>query len=95
MSVDKETVRNIARLARIEMTEDQIERAVPQIDGIVRWVEQLGEVNTNNIEPLASVVDIPLRLREDVVNDGQCADKILANAPEDTQGYIVVPKVVE
>ncbi|MEZ5919021.1 MAG: Asp-tRNA(Asn)/Glu-tRNA(Gln) amidotransferase subunit GatC [Alphaproteobacteria bacterium] len=95
MSIDKDTVRKVARLARLEMSETQIERAVPQIAGIVKWVEELGQVNTDNVEPLASVVNIPLRLRKDVVNDGDCANDVLANAPEEQQGYFVVPKVVE
>jgi len=95
MSMDKDTVRKVARLANIEVTDEQIEAIGPQLSGILEWVEQLAEVDTDNVEPLANVVNIDLRLRKDEVTDGNCADKILANAPEETQGFFVVPKVVE
>ena len=95
MSMDKETVRKVATLARIEMNEEELERLAPQLSHILSWVEQLGEVNTDNVAPLPSPVDIPLKLRTDEVTDGACPDKVLANAPEETQGFFVVPKVVE
>lgn len=95
MSMDKDTVRKVARLANIEVTDEHIEAMGPQLSGILEWVEQLGEVDTDNVEPLANVVNIDLRLRKDEVTDGECADKVLANAPEETQGFFVVPKVVE
>lgn len=93
--MDKETVKKIAGLARIEMDDETLERMTPEISGIMTWIEQLAEVDTDNVEPLASPVNLNLTLREDVMNDGDCADKILANAPEKTQGFFVVPKVVE
>jgi aspartyl-tRNA(Asn)/glutamyl-tRNA(Gln) amidotransferase subunit C len=95
MSLDKDTVRKVSKLAHIRMNEDELERLGPQLSGILAFVEQLSEVDTDNIEPLANVVDITLSLREDKVTDGGYAEKILANAPEDTQGYFVVPKVVD
>lgn len=95
MSMDKDTVRKVGRLARLELSDEEVERLAPQLSGILKWVEQLGEVDTETVEPLASVVNIELRLREDKVTDGQCQDKVLANAPEQTQGFYVVPKVVE
>ena len=95
MSLDKESVKKVASLARIRMSDEELERMVPQLSKIIGFVEQLAEVNTDNIEPLANVVDITPELRKDVVNDGDCADKVLKNAPEETQGYFVVPKVVE
>ncbi len=95
MSLDKETVKKVANLARIRMNDEELERMAPQLSKIIGFVEQLGEVDTDNVEPLANVVDITLALREDGVTDGDCADKVLANAPEETQGYFVVPKVVE
>ena len=95
MSMDKETVRKVASLANIEMNEDELERAAVQISGILGWVEQLGAVDTANVEPLANVANIELRLRRDEVSDGDCQDKVLANAPEQTQGFFVVPKIVE
>ena len=95
MSLDKETVRKVAGLANLEMDEAALERMTPQVSGIIKWIEQLAEVNTDNVEPLANVANIALTLRRDVVNDGECIDKVLANAPETTQGFFVVPKVVE
>lgn len=93
--MDIETTRKVARLARIEMTEDELVKNTEKLSSIMGWIEQLSEVNTDNVEPLANVVNIPLRLREDVKNDGDCADAVLANAPEEMQGFFVVPKVVE
>lgn len=95
MSLDKATVKKVAGLARLAMNDEQLDRMAPQVSGIINWIEQLAEVDTDDVEPLSSVVDIPLPLREDVVNDGGYADKVLANAPEATQGYFVVPKIVE
>lgn len=95
MSMDEQTVRKVARLANIEIQDEQVEKIGAELSGILQWVEQLAEVDTDNVEPLANVVNIDLKLRKDEVNDGQCADKVLANAPEETQGFFVVPKVVE
>ena len=95
MSIDKQTVLKVANLARIEVTDSEAEAMVGKLDKIIGFVEQLSEVDTDNIEPLANVVDIDLRLREDVVSDGDCQDKVLANAPESMEGFFVVPKVVE
>jgi aspartyl-tRNA(Asn)/glutamyl-tRNA(Gln) amidotransferase subunit C len=68
---------------------------VPELNNILGWVEQLGEVNTDGIEPLTAVVDVKQRLRDDVVNDGNIRDEILANAPEAQHGFFAVPKVIE
>ncbi len=95
MSIDKQTVLKVANLARIEVTDSEAEAMVGKLDKIIGFVEQLSEVDTENVEPLANVVDIDLRLREDVVSDGDCQDKVLANAPESMEGFFVVPKVVE
>ena len=95
MSLDKDTVRKVASLARIKMSEEELDRMAPQLNKIIGFVEQLSQVDTDNVEPLANVVDITLRLREDDVTDGGYAEKILANAPEHTQGFFVVNKVVE
>lgn len=95
MSLDKETVRKVSSLAKIRMNDEELERMAPQLSKIIGFVEQLNEVDTDNVEPLASVVDITLELREDKITDGDCVDRVLANAPESTQGYFVVPKVVE
>ncbi|PCJ96338.1 MAG: Asp-tRNA(Asn)/Glu-tRNA(Gln) amidotransferase GatCAB subunit C [Zetaproteobacteria bacterium] len=95
MSLDKESVKKVASLARIRMNDEELEHMMPQLSKIIGFVEQLAEVDTDNVEPLANVVDITPELRVDVVNDGDCADKILKNTPEEIQGYFVVPKVVE
>lgn len=95
MSLDEKTVRKVARLANIEIADNDVERIGGELSGILEWVEQLSAVDTDNVEPLANVVNIDLALRKDEVTDGNCADKVLANAPEETQGFFVVPKIVE
>ena len=95
MSVSPEQVRHIAKLARIAMSDEEIERLAPELNNILGWVEQLAEVNTEGVEPLATVVDQKLRLREDVVTAGDIRDAILANAPEAQHGFFAVPKVIE
>ena len=95
MSVSSEQVRHIAKLARIAMSEEELERLVPELNNILGWVEQLGEVDTDGVEPLTAVIDQKLRLRDDVVNDGDVRDDVLANAPEAQHGFFAVPKVIE
>lgn len=93
--LDEKTIRKVARLARIKVSDDDVARLTPQVGGIMKWIEQLGEVNTDNVAPLPSPVEMNLRLRADEVNDGDAQDKVLANAPESLEGFYVVPKVVE
>jgi aspartyl-tRNA(Asn)/glutamyl-tRNA(Gln) amidotransferase subunit C len=95
MAVDKKTVARIAALARIRVREDEQERLAGELSKIIGWVEQLDEVDTKGIAPMASCVDTKLRRREDRVTDGGIPDKVLANAPESVDGFFVVPKVVE
>ena len=95
MSVSSDQVRHIAKLARIGMSDAEIEALVPELNNILGWVEQLGEVETDGVEPLTAVIDQKLRLRDDVVNDGGIRDEILANAPEAPHGFFAVPKVIE
>ena len=95
MSVSPEQVRHIAKLARIAMSEEELERLVPEINNILGWVEQLGEVNTDGVEPLTAVIDQKLRLRDDKVTDGECREEVLANAPDAEHGFFAVPKVIE
>jgi aspartyl-tRNA(Asn)/glutamyl-tRNA(Gln) amidotransferase subunit C len=95
MSVSTEQVRHIAKLARIAMSDEEIERLAPELNNILGWVEQLGEVNTEGVEPLTAVIDQKPRLRDDVVTDGNIRDEILANAPEAQHGFFAVPKVIE
>ena len=95
MSVTNDQVRHIAKLARIAMSDEELERLLPELNNILGWVEQLGEVNTDGVEPLTAVIDQKLRLRDDVVNDGDIRDAVLANAPEAHHGFFAVPKVIE
>ncbi len=95
MSLDKKTVKNIADLARIKVADEDLEHLAGELSAILDWVEQLNGVDTDGVEPLASVVDVTLPLRTDVVSDGDCRDKVLANGPETEDGYYAVPKVVE
>jgi aspartyl-tRNA(Asn)/glutamyl-tRNA(Gln) amidotransferase subunit C len=95
MSVSSEQVRHIAKLARIAMTDEEIERLAPELNNILGWVEQLGEVKTDGVEPLTAVIDQKLRLRDDEVTDGNIRDEVLANAPETQHGFFAVPKVIE
>jgi aspartyl-tRNA(Asn)/glutamyl-tRNA(Gln) amidotransferase subunit C len=95
MSVSSEQVRHIAKLARIGMSDAEIEALVPELNNILGWVEQLGEVNTDGVEPLTAVIDQKLRLRDDVVTEGDIRDQVLANAPEAQHGFFAVPKVIE
>jgi aspartyl-tRNA(Asn)/glutamyl-tRNA(Gln) amidotransferase subunit C len=95
MSVTNEQMRHIAKLARIAMSDAEIERLAPELNNILGWVEQLGEVNTDGVEPLTAVIDLKLRLREDVVDDGNIREAVLANAPEAQHGFFAVPKVIE
>ena len=95
MSVDKDTVRRIARLARLALEEERVEPMVQELNGILAWVEQLKEVNVEGIAPLTSVVEQRLKMRDDVVTDGGNADALMANAPGGEDHFFVVPKVVE
>ena len=95
MSVTRETVAKIASLARIRMGEDELDRMVPELNGILAWVEQLGEVDVSGVEPMTAVIPNKLRLRDDVVTDGGIRDKVLANAPAPEHGFFGVPKVIE
>lgn len=95
MSVDKDTVRRIARLARIALEEERVEPMAAELNGIIAWVEQLREVDVEGIEPMTSVVAHNLRMREDKVTAGGDAAAITANAPMSEDNFFVVPKVVE
>jgi len=95
MSVDKTTVSRVARLARINIEDDRLEPMAQELSSIMNWIEQLNEVNTDTVEPLASVTGHALPMRDDVVTDGEMAAQIVQNAPESMSGFFVVPKVVE
>ena len=100
MSVDSATVRKIASLARIAVTDDQVAAMVPELNNILGWIEQLGEVDTSSVEPMTAVIPNTLRLRDDVVDadpltGGNIRDAVLANAPAPEHGFFGVPKVIE
>ena len=95
MSVDQAAVRHIARLARIAVTDEESQALEGDLNAILNWVEQLESVNTDGVEPMTSVVHMDMKKRDDVVNDGNCADDIVANAPAKDDHFFVVPKVVE
>jgi len=95
MSLDNNTVKNIANLARIKVADDDLDHLAGELSAMLNWVEQLNGVDTEGVEPLASVVDVTLPLRADAVTDGDCRDKVLANAPDAVDGFYCVPKVVE
>ncbi|MEL6374185.1 MAG: Asp-tRNA(Asn)/Glu-tRNA(Gln) amidotransferase subunit GatC [Pseudomonadota bacterium] len=95
MDVDEATVRRIARLARIKVSDEEAAALKGELSGILTWVEQLNEVDTDGVPPMTSAVETTLRQREDVVSAGDIADQVTANAPVADDGYFVVPKVVE
>ena len=105
MSLDKETVARIARLARLKVPDEELEPLAGELSGILAWIEQLNEVDTRDVAPLASVSDVTLPMRQDKVTDGGIAEKVLANAPggavyiepddKNAGGFFTVPKVVE
>lgn len=95
MSIDRDTVKKVAGLARLRMNDEQLDKHTPEINNILKFIEQLDEVNTDNVEPLANVARIDLKCRPDTVTDGGYAQDVLKNAPEAVEGYFAVPKVVE
>lgn len=95
MSVDLATVKRVARLARLAVSEEEANRMVGELNGIIDFVEQLSEVDVTGIEPMTSVTPMAMRKRTDAVTDGDKADDIVANAPETDRNFFLVPKVVE
>ena len=100
MSIDRATVAKIASLARIKMSDEELDRMSPELSQILDWVEQLGEVDTSNVEPMTAVIPNKLRLRDDLVDadpltGGGKRDDVLANAPAAEHGFFGVPKVIE
>lgn len=95
MAIDNETVKRIAFLSRLKVDDDKIEETKEEFNKILSWIEELNEINTDNVEPLISVNDTTLRLREDEITDGNYQEAVLANAPDKEYDYFAVPKVVE
>jgi len=95
MSIDTNTVRKVAHLARIAVRGDELAPLAAELNAILGWVEQLGEVDVTGVEPMTSVTPMALKRRADVVTDGNRQADILANAPDAREGFFTVPKVVE
>jgi aspartyl-tRNA(Asn)/glutamyl-tRNA(Gln) amidotransferase subunit C len=95
MAIDAATVRRVAHLARIRIEEDRLEPLARELTGILTWIEQLNEVDTDGVAPMASTEAVSLPMREDAVTDGGDPAKVLANAPKSDRDFFVVPKVVE
>ncbi|AGF74502.1 glutamyl-tRNA (Gln) amidotransferase subunit C [Bartonella australis AUST/NH1] len=95
MSVDDKTVKRVARLARIAVHDDEAERITKELNTILGFIEQLDEVDVSGIEPSISVVEATLRMRKDVVTDGNKVADIMANAPATEENFFLVPKIVE
>ena len=95
MKIDDATVRHIARLARIKVSDEEAKTLEGELTGILGWVEQLGEVDTDGVEPMTCVTEMQIHMRSDEVTDGGYADEIVRNAPDRAENFFVVPKVVE
>jgi aspartyl-tRNA(Asn)/glutamyl-tRNA(Gln) amidotransferase subunit C len=95
MSVDEKTVRRIATLARIALADGQVAPMAHELSGILSWVEQLKEISVDGVPPMTSVVEQRLRMREDIVTEGNKAEALMKNAPQTEDHFFVVPKVVE
>jgi aspartyl-tRNA(Asn)/glutamyl-tRNA(Gln) amidotransferase subunit C len=95
MSIDKDTVKHISKLARISVDEKKIDSLTKDLSSIFKFIEQLNELNTDNVKPLSSILNEALRLRKDEINDGKIREKILKNSPQKNEEFFVVPKVIE
>jgi aspartyl-tRNA(Asn)/glutamyl-tRNA(Gln) amidotransferase subunit C len=95
MSVDEATVRKIARLARIAITDEQLPALSGELSAILGWIEQLGEVDTSGVAPMTAVMPTHLAWRADMITDGNIQADIIGNAPNATSGFFAVPKVIE
>ena len=95
MSIDKDTVKHIAKLARISLDEKKINSLSKDLSSIMKFIEKLKELNTDKTSPLTSIINASLRTREDKIKDGKIRDQILKNSPEKNEEFFVVPKVIE
>ena len=95
MAIDAATVRKVAKLARIAEAEDRLEPLARELSGILDWIEQLNEVDTDGVEPMTTAVHMPLPMRDDVVSEGGDPARVLTNAPKTKDHFFIVPKVVE
>ena len=95
MSIDKDKIKHVSKLARISVDEKKIDDLTKDLSSIFKFIEQLNELNTDKVEPLSSILNEPLRSRKDEINDGKIREKILKNSPKESEEFFVVPKVVE
>ena len=95
MSIDKDTVKHISKLARISLDEKKADSLSKDLTSIMRFIENLNNLNTDKIEPLTSIINASLKSRKDEVKDGKIRDQILKNSPEKNEEFFVVPKVIE
>jgi aspartyl-tRNA(Asn)/glutamyl-tRNA(Gln) amidotransferase subunit C len=95
MSIDKDKIKHVSKLARISIDEKKIDGLTKDLSSIFKFIEQLNELNTDKVEPLSSILNEPLRSRKDEINDGKIRDKILENSPKKNEEFFVVPKVIE
>tara|TARA_A100001011_G_scaffold304639_1_gene319023 strand:+ start:274 stop:561 length:288 start_codon:yes stop_codon:yes gene_type:complete len=95
MSIDKDKIKNVSKLARISVNDKKIVSLTNDLSSIFNFIEQLNELNTENVEPLSSILNEPLRSRKDKINDGKIRKKILENSPQKNEEFFVVPKVIE
>ena len=95
MSIDKDKIKHVSKLARISVDEKKINDLTKDLSAIFKFIEQLNKINTDKVEPLSSILNQPLRLRKDEINDGKIREKILANSPQKNEEFFVVPKVIE
>ena len=95
MAIDAATVRKVAHLARIKTPDDRLEPLAGELNTIMAWIDQLNEVDVEGVDPMTSNVAQALRLRDDVVTDGDRVEAVLSNAPQSADGFYIVPKVVE
>ncbi len=95
MSIDKDKIKHVAKLARISLDEKKTDSLTKDLSSIFKFIEQLNELDTKKVEPLASILNEPLRSRDDEINDGKIKDQILENSPKKNEEFFIVPKVVE
>ena len=95
MSIDKDTVKHISKLARISLNDKQVDSLSKDLSSIIRFIEKLNKLNTDNVKPLTSIIDASLKSRKDEIRDGKIRDQILKNSPENNDEFFVVPKVIE
>ena len=95
MSIDLKTVKHISKLSRLSINEEKAKKLETDLNSIFKWIEQLNELNTENVEPLSSIAEAKLRLRKDEIKSKNIRDDVLKNSPDKNKDFFVVPKVVE